>query len=438
MKLPSLFRARPKAEPRHVLAQVGNSIQIVDLNDPALAAYLRGGAASSSGAVVNDQSALKIAVAWRCVNLITGVFASLPLDAYRRVDERRRVPAVDTPVRQLLAKPNRWQTPGEWKRQRFAHLLLRGEAFNYKVMSRGRVLELWPLHPDRMEVTQNDDMSMRYVYTRKNGARVELPANEIVHWRGLSLDGVRALSVISYACEAMGIALSGTKAGATVLKRGQFRSGVFHTAQKLSDQGFDRLKAQTKESEGVNSEEAGGTFILEEGMEFQAVSLTAKDAQFLELLAFNRTDVGMFFGVPPHLYGDTDKSTSWGTGIVEQNTGFRQYTLQGWATVDEETIQRDLIDAESDVYVRYDFNGLLRADTTNRFRAYAIGLGSGGSQPIMTVNEVRALEDMEPRNEKWADELQPANTAAAKSQPEDDPQNDPPAKPKRQPKDNEA
>jgi phage portal protein BeeE len=33
-------------------------------------------------------------------------------------------------------------------------------------------------------------------------------------------------------------------------------------------------------------------------------------------------EIAMYFGVPPHMLGDTEKSTSWGTGIEQQTQGF--------------------------------------------------------------------------------------------------------------------
>jgi phage portal protein BeeE len=167
---------------------------------------LRAGNLTASGASVTPNTAMRVAAVYACVRIISGAVATLPLHIKKRVDERTRKDASDSPLWKVLRRrPNRWQTPSQFRRMLHAHLLLRGNAYAMIVWSRGIVQELIPLHPDRVEVKQNDDLSLTYVYTRKNGTRIELPQKEVFHLVGLTLDGVHGVSALTYARETIGL-----------------------------------------------------------------------------------------------------------------------------------------------------------------------------------------------------------------------------------------
>lgn len=402
--------AGARIEPR--MSSVGDAASIYELTDPAVAQYLRGGGGTSSGAVVNDANVLTLATAWRCASLICGVIASLPCDLNMRVSENERAPAASEDFRNVLTvKPNNRQTPAEFKTMLQLHKLQRGNGYALKVKSRGRVIALWPLDPNRMWVVENADRSLTYRYTQRNGGQVNFEAADILHLRGLSWDGVMGLSVIRFMAESAGLALQARLGAARLLKNGQLTPGYLKTANALSDKAYGRLKTDIDSKAGVDADDAGKMQILEEGLEFQATGLTAEDAQLVGMMQFSRADIGQFYGVPPHLYGDTDKSTSWGTGIEQQNLGFLQYTIQPHLTDWAEVLKRDCLSEkgmDSRLYVHFDLKGFLRADAAGRAAYLARALGAGGGKPWMTQNEARAAEDMNARDvkkEPWVDVL---------------------------------
>src|SRR5690606_9461663 len=145
----------------------------------------------SSGVSVTPDKAMRVAAVYACVRIRSGVVANMPLHVKRRVDARTREDASDHPLWSIFRRrPNRWQTPSQFKRMLTAHLLLRGNAYAMIVRSRGEVKELIPLHPDRVECKQMDDLSLVYIYSRKDGRRIELRQSEVFHLVGLTLDGV--------------------------------------------------------------------------------------------------------------------------------------------------------------------------------------------------------------------------------------------------------
>lgn len=402
--------------------QASTSFDLTDMTPEDMREFLRigGGFESASGAVVNDNSAMRVAAAWRCVNIIAGTVGSLPLDLIRRESETVRRPAVGHPLRRVLTvKPNIWQTPSEFRRMMQTHLLLRGNAYALKVRLGREVVGLIPIVPDRVLVEQLPDLSLRYQVTRKSGELQFFTQSEILHLRGMTLDGVKGLSVISHMRESLGLALQSEMAGAKLMKNGQFTSALLKHPNKLSAEAYERLKASIAASGGSGG--AGSTRILEEGMSWEATSMSAVDMQFLEQRNFQRYDIAMFFGVPPHMIGATDKSTSWGSGIEQMGIGFVTYTLNDWLVTWQEALKRDVIDEREweTIDVRFFPQALLKGDTKTQWDAFTRGRQWG----VYSANDVRALLDMNPREDEAGDDyaVPPNETQAETPATEPDP-----------------
>lgn len=360
----------------------------------SLEAAMRQGS-TGSGAVVTEASAMRVASAWRCVNIIAGSIATLPLDLILRVDENIRRPAVGHQLRRVLTvKPNPWQTPSEFRRMMQANLLLRGNAYARKVTLGNRIEALIPLHPDRVDAKQLDSLAMEYKVTGANGKSIVLQQKDMLHLRGMSLDGITGMSVLSNMRESLGLALQTEKAGASLFKNGMLAGGVIKHPGTISEAAEKNLR-RSLEEKNSGSENAGKWILAEEGMEFNPVALSAEDAQWLGTRDFQRYDIAMFFGVPPHMIGATEKSTSWGTGIEAQGTGFVTYTLGDWIKTWEESIKRDLLQETEweTIDARFNVNGLQRGDAKARWEGYVKALQWG----VYSPDEVRRLEDMNPR-----------------------------------------
>ena len=408
------------AEPRAAIQQTGGGVMITTPEE--LETALRTGSATAAGVTVTPDRAMRVAAVFACVRIRSGVVANMPLHIKRRVDARTREDASDHALWSIFRRrPNRWQTPSQFKRMLTAHLLLRGNAYALIVRSRGNVLSLVPLHPDRVRCEQNDDFSLSYVYTRKDGGQVRLPQSEVFHLVGLTLDGVTGVSVITYARETIGLSLAMESHGATVFKNGARVSVVLKHPGKLGKEGLEFLRASLDDYR-AGGESEGKALILEEGMDTSPLAMTAEDAQWIESRKFSRSDIAMFFGVPPHMIGDTEKSTSWGTGIDSQTQGFVTFSAEDDLTTWEETINRDLVPAnDNDIYARFNRASLVKGDIKVRWEAHVKALQWG----VMSPNEVRALEDLNPRDGGDV-YYPPPNTAGGDKREKDD--GDEPAK----------
>lgn len=384
-------QAAPRIEPRAAVQSAGPGVLIT--TSQQLEEFLRdGGPMSRSGEVVTPQTAMQVAAVYACVRIICGAVATLPLDIKRRVDDRTREDADDTQLWQLIRRrPNGWQKPAQFRRMLQAHVLLRGNSYCLKVRSRGQIISLIPLHPERVRVRQLDNMALEFDYSRKNGGTETFRQAEIWHQFGLSLDGITGVTPITYARETIGMALAQEEQGASAFKYGIRTGGVLTHPQVLGKEGRENLRGSLDEYR-AGGESEGKFLILEEGMTLGDMKMTAQDAQWIESRKFSRTDIAMFFGVPPFMLGDTEKNTSWGSGIEQQKDGFVTFTLDDHLVMWEEGITVDLTD-DPKIYAKFNRNALVKGNIKDRWDAYVKALQWGVSSP----NEVRALEDENPR-----------------------------------------
>lgn len=424
MGIRDLFRRQAPAPARRASISAQAATQsagagiIID-SPEKLAAFLRG-EDTAAGMAVNTHTALSIAAVYGCVRIISGAVATLPLDIKRRVDEGTRQDATDHPLSRLIRRrPNGWQKPAQFKRHMQMSLLMRGNAYALRIpRAAGGVQALVPLNPDRVRVEQLATMGLRYHYRRPDGGEVTYRQDEVLHLVGMSLDGITGVSVLEYARETIGLALATRKHGAEYFRNGTNVGSWIKHPGKLGNEGLEFLHASLDRYRS-DGDRTSGTLVLEEGAEFAPLGMSMEDAAFVDTMKLSRTDIAMFFGVPPHMLGDTEKSTSWGSGIEQQARGFVAYTLEDWLITWEEAITVDLAgDADPDIYARFNRAALVRGDLRTRYATYTQALQWG----VMNPDEVRALEDMNPREDgKGGIYYDPPNTAGGGDAGDSDP-----------------
>lgn len=358
----------------------------VPLTSTSLLDWLNGSPVHA-GVSVSETSSLGMPAVWRAVNLIAGTNASLPLHAYRSQDDVR-LPVTSGQAASLLASPHPDLTSFELWEQVYAHLLLWGNAYLRVLRNQmGQVAELWPLHPSRIKCGRASDGSK--VYMLDGNEERPLTDREVMHIPGFGYDGVCGVSPIRLARQGIGLALAAEEYGAKLFGNGSLASGILQTDQRLDQSQADRLKAGWK-ARFAGIANAHEVAVLDAGAKFQQLTIPPGDAQFIESRRFQIGEVARIFGVPPHMLMDTEKSTSWGTGIEQQGIGFVVYTLRPWLTRVEQRLTRLL--RPQPVYAKYSVEGLLRGDTKARYESYAVGRNWGW----LSVNEIRRLEDLPP------------------------------------------
>lgn len=339
-----------------------------------------------AGVAVSETSSLGMPAVWRAVNLIAGTAASLPLHAYRKADEAR-APLTGGQAADLLSRPHPDMSPFELWETTYAHMLLWGNAYLRKLSNRyGQVTELWPIHPARVRAGRTSDTGTKVYLVDGTDDHTD---DSILHLPAFGYDGVCGVSPIRVARQGIGLALAAEEYGARLFGSGSLASGILQTDQRLNQDQADAIHARWK-AKRAGLQGAHETIVLDSGAKFQQLTIPPEDAQFIESRRFQIGEVARTFGIPPHMLADTERSTSWGTGIEQQSIGFVVYTLRPWLTRVEQRLTGLL--QPQNVYARYSVEGLLRGDSAQRSAFYQSLWGIG----VLSTDDIRRLEDMAP------------------------------------------
>lgn len=347
---------------------------------------------TASGIHVNEQIAMTYTAVWACVRILSESVASLPLLVYRRLANGGKERAVDHQLYTLLHDlPNSENTAVELREMLQAHLALWGNAYCEKEFDNaGRLVGLWPLRPDIVRV-QRINGSMQYEINMPDGATQVLPAQRVMHIRGLSHDGMLGYSPIGQAREAVALGLATQQYGSAFFNNGARPGGILEHPGALSDKARKNL-LESWESMHQGLANAWRLGILEEGMKYTATSVPPEDAQFLEQRKFQVTEIARIFRIPPHMLADLDRATF--ANVEHLSLEFVVHTLRPWLIRWEQAINRDLFRPEErgQYFAEHLIDGLLRGDIQSRYQAYA----TGRQQGFLSANDIRAMENMNP------------------------------------------
>jgi HK97 family phage portal protein len=345
----------------------------------------------NSGELVTPDSALRVSAVWACVRLISETVSTLPLMLYKRTPERTA--AYKNPLFFILHdSPNADMTAVTFWEVMLASMLLWGNAYSLIVRAGGIVVALEFVHPAGVIVRRQPDGSLIYIWHDYLGKQYETPEGDMLHVPAFTMNGLVGLSPIAYASNVLGNALAADRASGNVFKSGMLMSGTFQTPNTVPEKLRTQFQARLEEYRG--SINAGKAPLLEAGITYNSLAINPDDAQLLETRAFSIEEICRWYRVPPFMVGHSEKSTSWGTGIEQQMIGFLTFTLRPWLKRVEQSINRKLLSATErmDFYAEFNFEALLRADSSTRAAFYSTMVQNG----IYTRDECRVKENLPP------------------------------------------
>ncbi|MGW3930136.1 phage portal protein [Streptomyces microflavus] len=359
------------------------------------------GVVSASGQKVDANSALTVSAVFACVRLLSETICTLPVATYSRRGGVRK--AVKSPV--WLDYPT--AEPGGLGRidllsQVVLSLLLDGNAFLAVVWDGPNIVGLEVLDPNRIDThTVVVDGKRRKVFYvadyDDDGNEVALgwyTTREILHIPGMMLPGeFTGVSPIAFARESIGLAMAAQTYGAKFFANGAMPGALIEVPGAMSEEGLARAREAWRLANS-GAENAHRVALLTEGAKFSKVALSPDEAQFLQTRQFQVPEISRIFGVPPHLIADATNSTSWGSGLAEQNQAFAMFSLRPWLERIEAGFTRLLFaeTANRQLFVKFSLDGIQRGAPKERMEMYSTGLQQG----IYSIDEVRAWEDLEP------------------------------------------
>jgi HK97 family phage portal protein len=399
-----------------ITPNIRNDIPNGTLSFPELAAMFH--YPTWSGADVTPESAARAIPVQACMALISGGITSMPL----RIVQRQIVngswlqtPADDHPYWWLFNE----SPDGEISSTQFwdrivKNKLLQAESFGRIIRSNGgRGIDvqqvIFERNRDVQTLRQWDPVSRRakivgyQIY--RDGRMFGVLPEDMLHFRdSQSLNPTGSISVpadsVSIAPKPISAILDATRQAIGVCLTieeycGRFFSNggmpkvvlKYPAGTKLDDKQIERLRDQFQQRYG-GAQNGGLPLILNNGAEAEKLSFTSEEAQLLEARKFQVIDIARGFNVPPFMIGETEKTSSWGSGIESMSQGFIRYTLARHITEIEQETTRKLF-GTARYCTDFDEEALSRGDMAALGTWFRAALGGAQGPGWMNVNEIR-------------------------------------------------
>lgn len=343
--------------------------------------------------------AMSLTTFFACVRLLADAVSSLPITALKT---NGLVPIPVKPQPALLSNlPYPKMTWQSWLWMLMESLAVTGNAYLWITArdDRNRATALMPVHPRfvTVELPNADIMEWPDPIYHINGKAV--PSEDLVHIKRFPVAGsVLGMSPVHKAASAIGLSLHAEEYGRRWFKDSANPSGILTTKEDLSE-----LQAKMTLKRWVQgNRNRRMPAVLGSGMTWQPISITPEESQFLATRQFQRAEIAMWFGIPPHMIGDTEKSTSWGEGIDAQKDGFLTFTLEPWLNCIEQALSLLLPRGQE---AKFDLDAIMRGDSAKRWQTYLIGRNTGA----YSVNDILIMEGRPPIGPEGDIRLQPMN-----------------------------
>jgi len=343
------------------------------------------GGQSAGGFIVNEKSSLQVTAVYGSVSVIAGAVASLPLDLMTSPHRRNGKVLPPSP---LLQHPYAEISAIDWWTQFTLSLALRGNFYGQIVQRDPQTLfplQIKPVHPDHVAVGRLVDGTIEYRYWGQI-----VPKDQVIHVKLLSVpEALTGLNPVEYLRTIIGGALAADNYANSFFQNSALPSAVIETPEDYDEEevkAWARAWKQMHQGTGQSQ----GLGIITGGATLKPITITPAQAQFLQSRQYSAAQIsGQIFRVPPHMIGIVDRTTSWGTGIEQQEMGFVRNTLIDYIARGEQLMTACHPPGQ---FVRFDLSERLRGDKLSRFQANALGVAGG----FLLPDEARADEDLPP------------------------------------------
>lgn len=419
------------------------------LADPAswLTDWAHGGDSGTFGPHVSERTSMAVSSVYRCVSLISGAAAMLPLKIYKRTkDGREEAPKHRlAPMFNVSPYPGRSMTSFVWKENWLVNELLWGNHYSIiRYDGAGRIIGFEPVLPWDCEPYRFNYRNVyRCILWKSSFGSQDSTASPVIEWvdqddmihiPGLGFNGVSGLSRIrAFARDSVALSKVLEEQTGRVHENSARPSAMINVSPRISKDGFDRFKAQfTQDNTGRYN--AGKPIFADKDTEFKQMQLSPEDLATLATRRYQIADISRFFGVPLHLLNETDKATSWGSGLSEQTLAFLIYTIDPDLGRIEGELNYKLF-SNSEYYCEFDRDALMAMDPVKSAQVAQTEIASGtllinerrrhknrppvenGDQPLINSTNVPLSKIFEPTAQPAQDPIQPG------AQPAGDPEN---------------
>ena len=328
----------------------------------------------------------------RALGLIADSIASMPWAVYRGRERQTEPPWLRDPQnaqqdRRVTGSLMPDPTPVvAFRSQLLTSLVMHGEAFLYQPNLDESGYPMPPgflLNP--LEVSSVTDTNGTATGRFKVG-QVEVDSTRLLHILGrapYTVEG-RGQGVLTRHAASISMAASVRNAVTSA-----YTSGVPNGVLKMTNPGATQDQADTLKAKWLAAHgNARSIAVLNATTEFQPISWSLNDLSAIEMGSFTDKDIAHAFGMSAH-YLDVPGSSDTYANIQDRAIDFRTFTLLPWCRLLESALETWLPVGTT---LKIKLEGLERANLTTRDVSYTSRLANG----IMTVDEARELEDLEP------------------------------------------
>lgn len=352
-------------------------------------------------------SAQRHSVVLTCIRILSEDLAKLPVYPYERLSNGGRRKAEDHPLyRVLKIRPNLYQSPFMFWEMVGGHLNSDGNFFAEKQRNQsGDIIGLWPIMPWNVTDIKLDPSGRKTYTVQLKDRPITMTDYDMLHIMKYSADGIRGESPIRQHARMISVGVKQQIYQDTILNNMARPSGTLNTTGQLSEKARQNLQEQWKTVYGGFAN-AGKVPVLEHGLEFKAIMLNPKELEFIDQMKFNALQICMIWRIPPQKIGIMDRATH--HNYEQSQIEYYSDTLGGEIVRIENDLETQLLtDSEQlSMFIEFNVKARLRGDFKTRMDGYKAGSYIG----MMSVNEMRQLENMNPVDDPNADEyFVPAN-----------------------------
>lgn len=333
------------------------------------------------------------------VSFLADNAAQVPIKVYDRASDTDRPRVLDSPAALLLAHPNDDMTPFEFKRWMYSDLLLYERFLTLLTPSKATEsgYELRPIPADWIQQYRGDSpfSPESIVIGVPGNTPIEIPAKYFVLFHGYNpTDPMRQYSKIAALKETLYEQIESSAFRRQMWQKGG-RFNAYLTRPKdveeWSDDAYERFKTTWQDSWAGKGENAGGTPILEDGMEYHQVQFNSKDAQWAEAVKLSREDCAAVYHVNPAMIwpgsGQTYASARDNARAL-YNDCLAPVLMQATDRINLAILPR--VGEEKSHYVGYD----ITIKTEGTFEEKIQALSSAVGAPFLLRDEARARLDL--------------------------------------------
>lgn len=346
--------------------------------------------------VNSPEQAMCIDTVYRCVDILSGTIAALPMYLRRKNGLIYEV-AEDSMINDIFSGvANERQTFFVLMQNAIISILLRGNAYILPFRnSSGEVVHLYLLNPDC--VVYDVQKNIYKVYDIINNQFGTYEAWEIIHLKNKSLDGgYTGVSTITYASRTLSVSANADEQTLDGLKRGNKMKGFLSGGNPVLGLGEIQDSVQDKVAERLEREIEQDRSImrLPGAITFTQLSMTPADAQLLETRKFSPYGICRFFGVHPDMVF-VEQSSNYKASENSQVTFLNQTLTPLLAQIQTEFKAKLVLGSPAvkrRYKIAYDLFELHATDIKTKAEQTKILIESG----VLTPNEARIRDNRVP------------------------------------------